>query len=73
MRPVQRQALYLQYTTKTTGLSTCTAAEKANDKKRSDAVAKQYVNQNNHCGKKAQREHDKGNDCKKQAKNHQPA
>ena len=44
----QRQAPYLQYTTKITGSSTCTATEKANDKKCSGAAANRYVNQNNH-------------------------
>jgi len=33
MMMTQRQALYLQCATKTTGSSTCIVAEKANDKK----------------------------------------
>ena len=48
MMMTQRQALYLQCATKTTGSSTCTATEKANDKNCSGAAANRYVNQNNH-------------------------
>ena len=42
-RTTQRQVLYLQCATKTTGSSTCTAAEKANDKKCSGAAVNRYV------------------------------